>query len=250
MRATSARRLPTSRSMPKAPSSMAETSGGFAIRNTNDLGAGLARISRESRSYYLIGYVPQNDRADGRFRQIEVKVKRPGVRVRARKGYFAVDAESGGRRQPRRSRSRRAAGARFAARPGRSAGSRDGAGVRPGRRRRARRGGGRRRPEVVPARARRRAAAPRLRGAGRGGDAAGDRRGVPLRADDGAEPASRDQASARRVVVSGVARVHAAAGGVSGARRRSRSHQRPHGQRDARVRGARRSTASGCRRRS
>jgi len=72
--------------------SMAETSGGFAIRNTNDLGAGLQRISRESRSYYLIGYVPHNDRADGRFRQIEVKVKRPGVRVRARKGYYAVDA--------------------------------------------------------------------------------------------------------------------------------------------------------------
>ncbi len=74
--------------------SIAETSGGFAIRNTNDLGAGLQRISRESRSYYLIGYVPANDRADGRFRQIEVKVKRPGVRVRARKGYYAVDAKA------------------------------------------------------------------------------------------------------------------------------------------------------------
>ena len=77
---------------PKGAVSIAETSGGFAIRNTNDLGAGLARISRESRSYYLIGYVPQNDRADGRFRQIEVKVERPGVRVRARQGYYAVDA--------------------------------------------------------------------------------------------------------------------------------------------------------------
>ena len=74
--------------------SMAETSGGFAIRNTNGLGAGLQRISRESRSYYLVGYVPQNDRADGRFRQIDVKVKSPGVRVRARKGYYAVDAKA------------------------------------------------------------------------------------------------------------------------------------------------------------
>ncbi len=74
--------------------SIAETSGGFAIRNTNDLGAGLERISRESRSYYLVGYVPRNDRADGRFRQIEVKVKRPGVGVRARKGYYAVDAKA------------------------------------------------------------------------------------------------------------------------------------------------------------
>ena len=80
--------------------SMAETSGGFAIRNTNDLGAGLQRISRESRSYYLIGYVPHNDRADGRFRQIEVKVKRPGVRVRARKGYYAVDAAAAAAANP------------------------------------------------------------------------------------------------------------------------------------------------------
>ena len=73
---------------------VAESTGGFAIRNTNDLGTGLLRVSRESRSYYLIGYVPPSDRADGKFRQIDVKVKRPGVRVRARKGYFAADAKA------------------------------------------------------------------------------------------------------------------------------------------------------------
>lgn len=72
--------------------SIAESTGGFAIRNTNDLGAGLVRVSRESRSYYLIGYVPPSGRRDGKFRQIEVKVRRPGVRVRARRGYFAADA--------------------------------------------------------------------------------------------------------------------------------------------------------------
>jgi VWFA-related protein len=74
--------------------SIAESTGGFAIRNTNDLGSGLVRVSRESRSYYLIGYVPTTDRADGKFRRIEVKVKRPGVRVRARRGYFAIDASA------------------------------------------------------------------------------------------------------------------------------------------------------------
>ncbi len=72
--------------------SIAEDSGGFAIRNTNDLSAGLGRLARESRSYYLIGYVPTSRRADGKFRKIEVKVGRPDVQVRARKGYFAPDA--------------------------------------------------------------------------------------------------------------------------------------------------------------
>jgi VWFA-related protein len=76
--------------------SVAENTGGFAIRNTNDLGTGLLRVSRESRSYYLIGYIPPSRKADGRFRQIEVKVARPGVRVRARKGYFASDAKAAG----------------------------------------------------------------------------------------------------------------------------------------------------------
>jgi VWFA-related protein len=71
--------------------SVAEDSGGFAIRNTNDLSAGLRRIADESRAYYLLGYVSPNTRRDGRFRQIRVRVNRPGVTVRARKGYFAED---------------------------------------------------------------------------------------------------------------------------------------------------------------
>ena len=80
--------------------SIAEASGGFAIRNTNDLDAGLRRVSRESRSYYLIGYVPRNERADGRFRSIEVRVTRPGLRVRARKGYYAADARAAAAANP------------------------------------------------------------------------------------------------------------------------------------------------------
>ena len=80
--------------------SMAETTGGFAIRNTNDLAGGLTRVSTESRTYYLIGYVPENSREDGKFREIEVKVRRSGVRVRARKGYYAEDAGLAAGRNP------------------------------------------------------------------------------------------------------------------------------------------------------
>jgi VWFA-related protein len=72
--------------------SMAEDSGGFAVHNTNDLGAGLDRINRESRIYYLIGYAPKDVKADGRFRKIDVRLSRPGLTVRARKGYFAPTA--------------------------------------------------------------------------------------------------------------------------------------------------------------
>ena len=48
------------------------------------------RIGSDLRSYYLLGYTPKNEPFDGRFRKIAVRVKRKGVDVRARSGYFAV----------------------------------------------------------------------------------------------------------------------------------------------------------------
>ena len=74
---------------------IADESGGFTVRNTNDLGKGIQRIADETRIYYLLGYVPTNTARDGRFRKIEVKLASPkGREVRARKGYFAP-TESG-----------------------------------------------------------------------------------------------------------------------------------------------------------
>lgn len=69
--------------------SLAESSGGFAVQNANDLSSGLRRIGRESRAYYLLGYMPADIRADGKFRRITVRVGRADVQVRARKGYYA-----------------------------------------------------------------------------------------------------------------------------------------------------------------
>ena len=69
--------------------SIASDTGGFTVKNTNALGEGIQRIADESRNYYLIGYNPTNTRRDGRFRKIEVKIARKGIKVRARKGYFA-----------------------------------------------------------------------------------------------------------------------------------------------------------------
>jgi VWFA-related protein len=74
---------------------VAEQSGGFAIHNTNALGDGMARIARESQSYYLIGYRPTNTARDGAFRKISVEVNRRDVKVRARKGYYAPGKGAG-----------------------------------------------------------------------------------------------------------------------------------------------------------
>jgi VWFA-related protein len=81
--------LDESRDRSEGSEALAVDTGGFVVRNQNDLAAGLARIGRESRSYYLLGYPPTNRAADGRFRKIEVKVARQGVTVRARRGYYA-----------------------------------------------------------------------------------------------------------------------------------------------------------------
>ena len=70
--------------------SLAADSGGFTVRNSNDLAAGLRRIADETRAYYLIGYNPTNAARDGAFRKIQVKVRgQRGLEVRARRGYYA-----------------------------------------------------------------------------------------------------------------------------------------------------------------
>ncbi len=70
--------------------SISADSGGFSVKNSNDLAKGLVRIADETRAYYLIGYNPTNTARDGKFRKIEVKVVGKNLRVRARKGYYAA----------------------------------------------------------------------------------------------------------------------------------------------------------------
>jgi VWFA-related protein len=70
--------------------SIAADTGGFSVKNTNDLGKGIQRIADESRVYYLLGYNSTHLQRDGRFRKIEVKLPgRKDLRLRFRKGYYA-----------------------------------------------------------------------------------------------------------------------------------------------------------------
>jgi VWFA-related protein len=69
---------------------LADETDGRAIVNRNDLAAGMRQIIRDSSAYYLLGYNSKKAPKDGKFHEIRVRVKRPGVEVRHRKGYWAL----------------------------------------------------------------------------------------------------------------------------------------------------------------
>jgi len=71
---------------------VANSTGGFVIRNTNDLSIGLDRVVEEMRTYYLLSYRPKNEKMDGKFRQIKVSLHKSDLVVRARDGYYAMPA--------------------------------------------------------------------------------------------------------------------------------------------------------------
>ena len=69
---------------------LANETGGFLIKDTNDAGDAFRRIEEDMRFHYLVAYSPTNENFDGKFRKIAVKVSRPGVQVQTRQGYVAV----------------------------------------------------------------------------------------------------------------------------------------------------------------
>lgn len=78
---------------------LANQTGGFAIRNNNDINGGIRRVIEDQKGYYLIGYRPDDatfDRVRGRrkFHKLSLKVKRPGkFNVRMRNGFFGITDE-------------------------------------------------------------------------------------------------------------------------------------------------------------
>jgi VWFA-related protein len=69
---------------------LAANTDGLAVVSSNNLDEGLKRISDDLTSYYLLGYYPTNSKLDGRYRSLKVRVRQPGVEVRARPGYRAA----------------------------------------------------------------------------------------------------------------------------------------------------------------
>jgi VWFA-related protein len=68
---------------------IADQTDGRAIVNRNNPMPELLKMVRELSAYYLLGYTSTIGARDGKFHPIQVRVKRQGVEVRHRKGYWA-----------------------------------------------------------------------------------------------------------------------------------------------------------------
>jgi len=69
---------------------LANETGGFLITDSNDLKNRIQQVDEDLHSYYLLSYSSNNQKYDGHFRKIEVKLKRTGLSVQSRKGYYAI----------------------------------------------------------------------------------------------------------------------------------------------------------------
>src|ERR1019366_6409638 len=69
---------------------LAERTGGRAFYNTNDLKTAVRQAIDDSRVTYVLGYYPSHDQWNGEFREIQIASKQPGLRLRFRRGYFAI----------------------------------------------------------------------------------------------------------------------------------------------------------------
>lgn len=75
-------------------SQMAEATGGKAFVNTNDLTGAVSKAIEAGSNYYTLAYSPTNKDQNGKYRNIEVNVARPGVKLSYRRGYFGDEPAS------------------------------------------------------------------------------------------------------------------------------------------------------------
>jgi hypothetical protein len=68
---------------------IADVTGGFSLVQSNNFAGAISRMIRENSQYYTLGFASEYEKRDGRFVAVDVKVKRPGLQVRARNGYVA-----------------------------------------------------------------------------------------------------------------------------------------------------------------
>jgi len=81
---------------------LADRTGGRAFYNRNDLDGAVRDSITDGSTYYTLGYYPENKDWNGGFRNIQIKLKRSGVKLRYRIGYFAVDTAAFAKLNPKR----------------------------------------------------------------------------------------------------------------------------------------------------
>ncbi|NOT62747.1 MAG: VWA domain-containing protein, partial [Acidobacteria bacterium] len=69
---------------------LARETGGFAMLNNNDLNLGVRKILKDNESYYLLGFDPDDVSFDRKYHNLRLRVTRPGVTARSRKGFFGI----------------------------------------------------------------------------------------------------------------------------------------------------------------
>src|SRR5581483_7977511 len=79
---------------------LARETGGLAFFNSNDLNLGLQKALHDNQSYYLLGFDPDDAQFNGRFHSIKVRLKRSGLAVRTRSGFFGVPEAEAKARKP------------------------------------------------------------------------------------------------------------------------------------------------------
>ena len=73
---------------------LSDQTGGLAVVNTGDVAGGLGRVVLDNSRYYLLGYYSDSKRWSRKFMKIDVRVKRPGLEVRARRGFLPPDSKA------------------------------------------------------------------------------------------------------------------------------------------------------------
>ena len=80
---------------------LADETNGFAAVNSNDFSSAFERIVSANSAYYVLAYNPPSRRRDGKFHRIDVRMSRPGLTVRARRGYVAPRASKAPSQNPK-----------------------------------------------------------------------------------------------------------------------------------------------------
>ena len=73
---------------------LAENTGGKAYYNRNDIDGAIRDGMSDGSTYYMLGYYPDNKAWDGKFRKLQIKVGRAGVKLRHRLGYYAAEPQA------------------------------------------------------------------------------------------------------------------------------------------------------------